>query len=126
MDLDAFFCKIYVDTDREKSWLVEAIASYLSAESLRDTIDSDLIVVDVCKNEDFDATRRSVDDDFVFFRYYLDVVPGQAAERATYIATVNSLLALLWNNGCRAVAACDFEDELVSRGGYRPDRPGKK
>jgi len=36
-----------------------------------------------------------------------------------YVAFVAQLLEGIWNLGCKAVAACDFEDLLPRRGGYR-------
>ena len=118
MDNDELFCKIYVDTDREEVWLLQVIASHLKGRIEGRTIESDLIAVDVSENEDFDPAKRESDDDFVFFRYYLDVVSGKGAQRPGYVTAVSSILVLLWGLECRAVAACDFEDELPNRGGY--------
>jgi len=33
------------------------------------------------------------------------------------LQAVTALLEALWRGGCKAVAACDFEDELPARGG---------
>jgi hypothetical protein len=35
------------------------------------------------------------------------------------VAQIGRLLEALWAGGWRAVAACEFEDELPRRGGYR-------
>lgn len=112
MHRNGLFCKIYVDTDRERSWLVKIIASHLEVKSEGRTIESDRVGVDVSRNEDFDPTRPNLADDFVFFRYYLDVVPGPRVAHADYVVAVSSIMMLLLDNDCRAVAACDFEEEL--------------
>jgi hypothetical protein len=113
------YCKIFVDTDSEPQRLVDLIARILSAPHDRWTVNTTLCEIDVEKNEDFDQARRSQSPDgFLHYRYYLDIEPIAGADRAAYVESIGQLLNRLWDSGCRAVAACDFEEDLPRGGGY--------
>jgi hypothetical protein len=74
----------------------------------------------VDRNEDFDDRRRQEPEDgFLFFRYRLEVSAEHGQARATQILLVTQLLEDFWASGMRAVAACDYEDELPRKGGIR-------
>ena len=47
-------------------------------------------------------------DDFVFWRYYLDIVPQKGIEQEKYISEVSRLVEELKQSNIRAVASCDF------------------
>jgi hypothetical protein len=55
-------------------------------------------------------------DDFVNFRYYLEV-ENEKGGLADHIETVSKLLEGLWAQGIPAVAACDYEESLPESGG---------
>jgi hypothetical protein len=85
------------------------------------TVSTSEFQVDVVVNEDFDERRRSQNhDQFLFYRYYLDIEPTENATRQRYVESVGNLLEGLWQSNCKAVAACDFESELPQNGGYKP------
>lgn len=70
------------------------------------------------KNMDFDKNREcEFPDGFLFFKYTLDFEP-EKLEKKECIRIVNSLLNWFWNNDIPAVASCDYENELVHKGGY--------
>ena len=68
--------------------------------------------LDVERNDDYDDGPRAR-------------VPGAAScisatgSRPTRRTLVERLLPLLWERGIPAVAACDYEDELPEKGGYK-------
>lgn len=115
-DNPRLYCKVFVDAD-ESPGAVQGILGTIASAS------RSAMSIDVRRNDDFDRDRRLTNDGFLFFRYYLDVDPASGVPRTSYIVAVAELLEALWRNGCRAVAACDFEDELPRRGGYNPRLP---
>ena len=69
--------------------------------------------LDVQRSHDRDAARATeFPDGFLYFRHRIEV-------EAEHRPLVARLLRLLWDNGIPAVAACDYEDELPERGGYK-------
>jgi hypothetical protein len=110
------YCKIFVDARVEFDHLISMLASFLGAKiSGRRTVEAELLEVDVVDNDDFDDQPAAAS--FVYYRYYLDVVPARGVERAHYIFELGSILEFLWNAGFKAEAASSFEDELPRGGG---------
>jgi len=102
------YCEVFVDGAAEAD-LEGLVASHFS----------DGVTVDVRRNQGADPARVDASaDDFLFFPVVLDVQPNTDIDRRIYIERVGALLEKLWSNGLRAVAACDFEDELPRHGGY--------
>ncbi len=113
------YCKIYVDSKADKGQLLDLIASINSGSINMRTVSSPELQVDLVVNEDFDEKRTKQNgDQFLFYRYYLDVEPTESVRRERYVESVGKLLERLWQSGCKAVAACDFESELPRMGGY--------
>jgi hypothetical protein len=107
------YCKIFVDGDMPRHDLVALIAKCLSGSIRGRTIVASAMEVDINDNDDFvPRWSRKPPDDFVYFRYFLDIEPGQSALRNRYVAQVGALLECLRDRGLKAVAACDFEQEL--------------
>lgn len=109
MDL---YCTIFVDAD-------------FGSGPLRVIIENDsqylLNILDIYynNNDDHHATfKLRPDDGFLYYRWFLDIEPKPNTSTEEYIAAVGNLLCVLWRAGCKAAAACDFEDELPRRGGY--------
>ena len=114
------YCKVYIDSLSEKGELLDLIANIISGFVKMRTVSTPEFQVDLVMNEDFDETKRMQGDvQFIFYRYYLDIEPAEHAQRERYVASVGSLLNELWKLGYKAVAACDFEDELPECGGYK-------
>lgn len=115
MEYDSLYCKVFLETPKDRAWAVAALARFLRGEVQGCTVVSDLLELDLLRNEDFDPHRQAGDDGFLYFRYYLDVVPSQSmlgSRRSDYVTTIASILNLLTCEGCQVVAACDFEEEL--------------
>ena len=74
------------------------------------------LVVDVRRNSDAAGTADPGDD---FVRWPVWVELEAAAEDSERVmgVTAAKVLQALWDVGCSAVAACDFEDELPWSGG---------
>ena len=112
---ESLYCKVFVDTPRDANSILASIASFVGGATQGLTVVSETLEVDVRRNEDFDPQKQGCENAFLFYRYYLDVVPTQylaESRRSQYIAVVASILSMLKDSGCRVVAACDFEDEL--------------
>jgi hypothetical protein len=80
------------------------------------TVSSTELVIDISRNEDSDPARAKVPDGFVFFHYYMDVLPADGVDRGIYIAAIRKLILGLRQMAGDTVAACDFEDELGDSG----------
>jgi hypothetical protein len=55
----------------------------------------------------------------VFFRYRVEFCVGAKAAREEQINAISVMLTALWLQGIAAIAACDYEDELPLKGGYK-------
>lgn len=118
------YCKIYVDADIGFREMVDEIKRAMNAQTDKwGAIYALLAAITVRRNEDFDEIHRDDPDGFVCYRYYLDVSAVTGQTPVGQIAVVSRLLQYLWVLGYRAVAACDFEEQLPKRGGYHPDVP---
>lgn len=76
--------------------------------------------IGIKKNDDFNESLRfEKQDGFLYSRYYIEIEPIGDIKQEQYILSVSMLLENLWALGYEAVAACDFENELPRKGGYR-------
>ncbi len=123
-DTPNMYCKVYLDSQADKGQLLDLLANIISGSIKMRTVSSSELQVDLVVNEDFDESRRSQgEDQFLFYRYYLDIEPTENAPRERYVKSVGSLLEGLWRSAHKAVAACDFESELPRSGGYKTSSP---
>lgn len=112
MDNKDLYCKIYVDTQNDRAWLLQKVADHSLGVVAGRTVTSAELTVDVSRNEDFDQESAQVADGFVYFGYYLDILPVGSIHRNAYINAIRRLLSGFAEIGIIAVAACDFESEL--------------
>lgn len=124
MDSQELYCKIYLNTNRDRAWLLQELADQCRGVLDGRTVNSSELVVDVSRNEDYDPTRAQDPDGFVYFRYYLDVLPADGIERTPYIEAIRRLLLFFLQMDISAVASCDFESELPSPSGEPPHGSG--
>ena len=75
-------------------------------------------LVDVLKNDDADSSKITHSDGFLHYPYLVETEPKEGFNRNTYVSGISRLLESLWVANFKAVAACDFEDELPRNGGY--------
>jgi hypothetical protein len=107
------YCKTYLDTDLSKGEVLGLMRAILSGQlESRATIRTASCVIDVEENDQFDEAMRSQPDGFLYYRYFLDIEPGEGVSRESYVQALSDLLRGLRKHGCKAVPACDFEDEL--------------
>jgi hypothetical protein len=114
------FCKVFVDTNEERLSLLSSIKDIVLGTTERWTIDSNSMELELRKNDDFNESLRfEKQDGFLYSRYYIEIEPIGDIKQEQYILSVSRLLENLWALGYEAVAACDFENELPRKGGYR-------
>jgi len=115
---DNLYCKIFIDTNEDMEGVLSSISDIVSV--YRWTIISDSMEIDLRKNEDFSKKERVVKEDgFLYSRYYLDIESKENVKQEQYILSIATLLENLWTLGYKVVTACDFEEELPRKGGYR-------
>lgn len=117
------YCKIFIDTDEEREKVLNSIKDIDSGVIERWTIVSESMEIDLRKNEDFNKNGIArKEDDFIYSRYYLDIEPKENIDQEEYIFGIAILLENLWSIGYKVIAACDFENELPRKGGYRYEK----
>jgi hypothetical protein len=113
------YCKIFIDSDKEKDTVTDEICTITSGKKEMFGISTNSMDIDVRRNEDFNETKRAKDQDgFLYSRFYIDVEPKGNIKQDEYISDVSKLLEELWSMEYNAVAACDFEEKLPRKGGY--------
>ncbi|MDG5857033.1 1,4-dihydroxy-6-naphthoate synthase [Clostridium beijerinckii] len=114
------FCKVFIDTNEERLSLLNSIKDVVLGITERWTITSNSMELELRKNDDFNESLRfEKRDGFLYSRYYIEIEPIGDIKQEQYISSVSMLLENLWTLGYKAVAACDFENELPRKGGYR-------
>ncbi|MFE1630923.1 1,4-dihydroxy-6-naphthoate synthase [Brevibacillus reuszeri] len=117
---DNLYCKLFIDTDIDDLSLVNLVGQISNGSIQNWVIVNKYSEIYVNKNDDFNETLRGKNGDgFLHSRYFLDIEPSLNVEQNEYIAYVARFLEGLWKEGCQAVAACDFEEELPNNGGYQ-------
>lgn len=116
MDTQDLYCKIYVNSEQDRSALLRQVAALCLGAVTGRTVSSTELVIDISRNEDSDPVRADASDGFVYFPYYMDVLPANGVGRTIYIAAIRKLILGLRQMAGDTVAACDFEDELGESG----------
>lgn len=113
------FTKIFLDTDLEKTSVVETVSIMVKGSAAGSSIVTEQAEILIFNNGDFDEERRNRgSDEFLYYKYYLDIEPIEGVEETLYITEISKILTKLWDSGYKAVASCDFEEELPRKGGY--------
>ena len=122
---ERLFCKIFVDAPSSENLLRTRVAAVADGRIDGRSVVSPWAVIDVVRNSARDDSRKHEElEGFLFYSHLVEMEPEPGVARADYAANVGRLLEALWMQAFTAVAACDFEDELPHRGGYRwPIRP---
>lgn len=108
------YCKVYLSSELEIEELYQCINCKVlgKLEPIR-TIKTNWGEIDLRKNSDFNPEQLKSDpEDFVFWQYYLDIVPEKEVEESNYISQIAKLLDELSSESIKVVASCDFEDDL--------------
>ena len=107
------YCKIYLDTRLEIEELYLLINELLAGElePIR-TIKTAWCEMDLRRNSEFDLKRLEKNsEDFIFWKYYLDVEPMDTDEKE-YIKGISDLIIKLKGKEVKAVPSCGFEEAL--------------
>ncbi|MFB9518269.1 hypothetical protein [Streptomyces purpureus] len=108
-------CSIYVDAADSSTviaWLKERLGP---GEEGRGLVVGPLRVSGVCN--DYSTGRKAHPFEFLEWPTVLECEAPAGVEPGAVVAAVTAVLETLWCRGWKAVAACDFEDELPARGG---------
>jgi hypothetical protein len=120
MKYQNLYCKIFLDCDISQDQLIKLIAILIDGQIEFKTVSNDHCEIDIEKNEDFhDIQRHDYPDGFLHYSYYLDIEPYEEVIFSSYLAVITNLLEQIWSKGYQAVAACDFEENLPRKGGYK-------
>jgi hypothetical protein len=115
--LDDLYCKIYVDTTLSEEELIHHIANFTKGDVHVRTVETDMMGIGIIENEDYDDKFKSEQNNFVCYRYYLEIDASDLGllESNKYIDLMSDLLEFLWSTCEDAVPSCDYEEKLPSR-----------
>lgn len=110
---DDLCCKVYIDFEKDYNILFGIVKEFTNAcFKIVGTMVTSWGELYLCNN-DYDKEKYLENrDDFVYWQYYLDIVPSDISEEE-YIQEIQQLLGKFRSACIRAVAACDFEDKLI-------------
>ena len=116
---DHLFCKIFVESVLTEKDLTDVISNIVNGTiELEHYITSAAMEIDVLENDESDdVLSKDSNTGFLYYRYYLEIEPTDDVAESNYIFEISHLLEDLWNQGNKAVAACDFEEELPKLAG---------
>ncbi|KII00505.1 hypothetical protein LP52_01415 [Streptomonospora alba] len=112
-DKDYDYCKIFVKNasfDELQSLMVDAFGGDFNIR----TMQFDGYSIDIEKNT---TVTEEGSEDFVQWPVFIEFFGEDDRPEGVAVEVVTRILNSLWGNGVRAVAACDFEDELPWSGG---------
>jgi hypothetical protein len=124
-DLNELDCTVYIEAKQTPDELATLVCHALSAQRVSNlpgsrTIHAPEGEVEVRKNRDADKARaREFPDGFLYFTYALELYFSPTTPREARVHFVSRILDQLWSRGFPAVAACDYEEDLPSGGGYK-------
>jgi hypothetical protein len=114
LDYDGYYCKMFINKDveyREVEMLIEKLIS-----GKKNDISNSIASwgeIDVILNKVAKPPWGKVDDtNFLYWKFFLDIVPDEKVSRLAYINGIIDLIEGLRRNGYQVISACDFEDEL--------------
>ena len=111
-------CKIYLHSELDKKALESKLLYWLDAKLDTFTIVTNNYEVSLCKNDEFTVLKaKDYPDGFLYFRYFLEI--ESITDDDEFKSAMTKLLSFLWEKNIPAIAACDFEDELPEKGGYK-------
>lgn len=108
---DNLYCKIYLDSGVTREVLHQLIMELISGEPMPFYgIKTPWCSIDVRKNKEYhEKILQQTPEDFIFWKYYLDIEPEQVEEKA-YIMGIVRLIKGLREKGMKVIPSCDFEE----------------
>jgi len=121
LESENLYCNIFINFDGELKQADDLVAKLTNGNiksSVR-VIETTFAELDVRRNDGYKTPKelrsKDSDDDFLFWKYHIDIEPTEHVSRSIYIMNISKLIINLWSEGINAVAACGFEDELPKR-----------
>ena len=115
-------CRIYLHSNLTMEELTDSVANLYQGEGTGlGIIVTAWAEIYIFENSDYKRGRTyEFPDGFLYFKYiiFIDPLPVKIDFQDFLIKTIN-VLYFFWNQNYPAVAACDFEDELPNKGGYK-------
>ena len=110
---DDLYCKVFIDTNLNYEELFSLIMQYIDGKKdAVSYINTDWCSICVKNNKDYNTELYMLNpDDFIYWKYYLDIEPNDIEERE-YINKVSNLLKYIRKHCIAVIAACDFEQEI--------------
>lgn len=108
------YCKVYIQSGFGIDDLYQRITRIVvgKQEPIR-SIKTGWGEIDLRQNDGYNEKQVKDDEEnFVYWKYYLDIEPNQEVIESEYIDQIASFLSRLDEKGIKAVASCDFEDRL--------------
>ncbi len=108
-------CEIYFNSDRSLVDLISELNNILLGELEDDCIAVSKGNLYFDENSDYDGDKLfKYPDGFLYFKFILSV---ELAKKE--VLMINEILNWFWVNNIPAIASCDYENELLKKGGYR-------
>ena len=108
------YCKLFIDADIAREELINMITEFTNGRrKLFRTIITDFCEIDVNDNDDY-YTEQKPDNDFLYYKFFLDIEPGLDIEVTQYIHSIAELIKMFASKEINTVPACDFENKLSS------------
>lgn len=107
------YCKVFLDTNLSYEEIFSIVEKNIGGnrEALTYII-ADWCEISIQRNKEYNVEQYLLDtNDFVYWRYYLDIEPMKSDEDE-YIKKLSDLLKYLKSYCKGVIAACDFEEEL--------------
>lgn len=118
---DNLYCQCFLELDSFESrgelcaWLNRILHGKLIPYPF-DSIETPWGILDVRRNRSYGISKGTNSDpldDFLYWRYYLDIEPAENVPESAYIQNLRKFIHELKKQGVRVVPACEFEDELM-------------
>jgi len=113
--IDDLTCDIYLNWKIDIQSVGYAIAEFLDVkfEKKFQCIHLPNFFIGFRKNDSFDPEKEeNIWDNFVYYRYILEVEPSESISENDAAAFIGRLLNFFWENRVNAVANCDYEHLL--------------
>lgn len=104
------YCKIFLQTNLDFAALFGMLNDRVGGKPHGRRISTTQMTIDLALNDDHD---NAFPQNETRWKYYLDVSPLPRVNASDYKAAIRHLLLSLRSDGFPAVAACEFEDELL-------------
>ncbi|CAN5685255.1 hypothetical protein BH09VER1_BH09VER1_03490 [soil metagenome] len=115
--MEDFYCKIYIFASLSRQSLLELLTEITHGNLSAGTVETPWGLLDVLRNGEADLSKVSNSDGFLFYPYFMDVEGASHVTKSEFSEAIGEVLEALWAKNIKAVASCDFEEELPRKGG---------